>query len=228
MAELADALERFNRKERNLLIRSVLGHKEAPLQLSEPFRQTLAVKLNIPALPENTWWATDYHVSWIAGALAVYLSDKAAVAHGRPNPESNSRRLVEGNQEDIDLLIAAGQHLIMVEAKAYGAWSAAQVASKLQRLDLLLAYYDQIKHGNRPVHFHLVLMSPRQPQHLPRKLKEAMPARLSQLWPDLPWIPLKLETSVLEVTRCQPDGKSSAAGDHWRVVTKEHEPVEES
>lgn len=226
MTELADALERFNRKERNLLIRSILGHREAHLELSEPFRQTLASKLNIPALPKSTWWATDYHVSWIAGALAVHLNDKAALAQGRPNPELNSRRLVEGNQEDIDLLIAAEQHLIMVEAKAYGAWSATQLASKLQRLDLLLAYYDQIKYGNRPIHFHLVLMSPRQPQHLPHKLKEAMPARLRQLWPNLPWIPLKLETSVLEVTRCQPEGKSSAGGDHWRVVTKEHQPTE--
>ncbi len=45
MTELAEALERFSRKKRNLLIRSVLGHRETPLELSERFRQTLASKL---------------------------------------------------------------------------------------------------------------------------------------------------------------------------------------
>ena len=216
MTELATALEHFNRKERNLLVRSILGHWETPLQLSEEFRRTVASELNISILPETAWWATDYHMSWLAGALAVYLNDEPALAHGRPNPASNNRRLVEGNQEDIDLLIAAGQHLIMVEAKAYGSWSNKQVASKLERLDLLLAYYDEIRRLGGPIHFHLVLMSP----HRPQKLKEILPARLSQRWPVLSWIPLKLETSVLEVTRCLPDGKSSAEGDHWRVVTR--------
>jgi len=127
MIELAKALERFNRKERNLLIRSVLGHGETPLQLSQAFRQTLASKLNIAALPETAWWATDYHVSWIAGALAVHLDKNSASELVRPNLELSGRYLIEDNQEDIDLLIAAGQHLIMVEAKAYGAWSAKQV-----------------------------------------------------------------------------------------------------
>jgi hypothetical protein len=130
---------------RNLLVRSVLGHAERPLQLSAPFRHDLASVLNILSLLETAWWATDYHTSWVAGALAVYLHDKGPLANGRPNPDCNGRRLVEGNQEDIDLLIAVGQHLIMVEAKACGAWSNKQVRSKLQCLDLLLAYYDQIR-----------------------------------------------------------------------------------
>ncbi len=218
MTKLAEALERFNRKERNLLIRSVLGHDETPLRLSKTFRQVLASKLNISDLPEDTWWATDFHVSWIAGALAIYLNDRAALTQGRPNLEANGRRLVEGNQEDVDLLIATGSHLIMIEAKAFGAWSAKQVVSKLQRLDLLLAYYDQIRQDSAAVHFHLVLMSPREPQILPQKLKKDMPVRLGELWPKLPWIPLELGKSVLEVTRCQADGKSSAHGDHWCVI----------
>lgn len=128
---LADAFERFNRKERNLLIRSVLGYQAKPLQLSQQFRQIVALELKIPELPETAWWATDYHMSWMAGALAVYLNDEPALAHGRPNLEISGRHLVEGNQEDIDLLIAAGQHVIMVEAKAYGSWSVEQVVSKL-------------------------------------------------------------------------------------------------
>ena len=218
LTELAAALERFNRKERNLLIRSVLGHGETPLQLSEAFRQLLASTLNIPELPKTTWWATDYHASWIAGAIAIYMDDKVALEIGRPNPEFKGRRLVEGNQEDIDLLVAVGQHLIMIEAKAYGAWNAKQIVSKLRRIDLLLAYYEQVKQQDAPIHFHFLLMSPRKPCLLPDKLKKDMPARVGRLWPQLPWIQLKLETSVLEVTRCEPDGTSSAHGNHWCVV----------
>ncbi len=218
MTELAKALERFNRKERNLLVRSVLGHAERPLQLSAPFRHDLASVLNIPTLSETAWWATDYHMSWMADALAVYLNDKCPLAKARPNPECNGRRLVEGNQEDIDLLIAVGQHLIMVEAKAYGAWSNRQVKSKLQRLDLLLAYYDQIKRPEHAVDFHLVLMSPQRPQ----KLTKPLPKRLNQLWPEpeLPWLQLKLETSVCKVTRCQLNGTPAADGDYWRVLNR--------
>lgn len=123
MDQLAQALERFNRKERNLLIRAALGHQEMPLQLSVGFRERVASALGIAPLPDHAWWATDYHISWIAGALATYLDDTAALTSGRPNPivETTQRRLIEGNQEDIDLLIAAGQNLIMIEAKAYGA-----------------------------------------------------------------------------------------------------------
>src|SRR4051794_17232763 len=75
----------------------------------------------------------------------------------------------------------------------------------------LLAYYDQIKRPELAVDFHLVLMSPQRPQ----KLTKPLPKRLNQLWPgpELPWLQLKLETSVYEVTRCQPNGKSAADGD---------------
>jgi len=70
---LADALELFNRKERNLLVRLALGHKERPLRLSDSFRgdvqRELAIQHEIPA---ETWWSTDFHFSWLAGALKVH------------------------------------------------------------------------------------------------------------------------------------------------------------
>jgi hypothetical protein len=47
------------------------------------------------------------------------------------------RRLVEGNHEDADLIIASDSDLIIVEVKAYGAWSNKQMRSKLARLELL-------------------------------------------------------------------------------------------
>lgn len=80
---LSAALERFNRKERNLLVRAILGHEEKPLQLTGSFRNRVAGALdNFAGIPEDAWWATDYHISWLAGALAILEKDEAAVYRG--------------------------------------------------------------------------------------------------------------------------------------------------
>jgi hypothetical protein len=218
MTLLAQALERFNRKERNLLVRDALGHQETPLKLSTHFRKRVASALGIASLPEDAWWATDYHINWLAGALATYLDDATALTSGRANPVDNEteRRLVEGNQEDIDLLIAAGQDLIMVEAKAYGTWSNVQMASKIARLNLLYAYYAQIaRPEEHPIRFHILLTSPTRPQRL-----ASNPPSWTGIGLELPWIPLRLDPaiSVLEVTRCHDNGLSAADGGHWQVV----------
>ena len=47
MNELADVLKRFNRKERNLLVRAVLGDEQKPLRLVESFRRAVAQELKI-------------------------------------------------------------------------------------------------------------------------------------------------------------------------------------
>ena len=217
MGGLAEVLERFNRKERHLLIRDALGHKGVPLRLSEDFRQRMAEKLGIASgVPEGAWWATDYHIGWLAGALTAYVEGEDEALKARPNPLFHGRRLVEGNQEDVDLVFAWGTDLVMIEAKAYGAFSNKQMESKLQRLDLLHAHYAGLPHAvERPIRFHLLLISPRPPQ------------KLDVVWPkwgyrgtDIPWIELKLDASapVLTVTRCNPAGQSTAEGDHWRVA----------
>ncbi|WP_238384332.1 hypothetical protein [Teichococcus vastitatis] len=216
VSTLADVLERFNRKERNLLIRDALGHKNAPLRLGADFRRRVAEKLDITSgIPEVAWWATDYHIGWLAGALTLYMKGETALNKPQPNELLEGRRLVEGNQEDIDLLIAWDDELVMIEAKAYGAFGNAQIASKLARLDLLHKHYLSLHSDNaRPVRFHLLLTSPRPPQ------------KLAAAWPSwgcrgtgVPWIPLEMEASlpVLTVTRCNLSGKSSAGGDHWKT-----------
>ena len=64
MLSLVDALDSFNRKERNLLIREMLA-KEGRLPLSKFFRDKVAKKLDF-LIPEDAWWATDYHIGWPA------------------------------------------------------------------------------------------------------------------------------------------------------------------
>lgn len=222
MGELALALERFNRKERNLLVRAALGHSPTtPLQLSDKFRKDVeraindvekAIKIEIRP---DAWWATDYHFSWLAGAFALYLQGESALKKWYKNPETCRRKVVEGNQEDIDLVIATGCDLILIEAKAYGWFSNAQMKSKVERLKLLHTFYtDRMPSEDRSVRFHLVLLSPREPRQLTTEWPEwacpgGKPAYIE--------LPLSI-ADVLHVTRCDDAGISSNAGSHWRLV----------
>jgi hypothetical protein len=171
---LADALELFNRKERNLLVRLALGHKEKRLRLSDSFRSEVGRELAIE-IPGEAWWATDFHFSWLAGALKVHAQGQEEALKPEENLQLGARHLVEGNQEDVDLVIATGGHLIMIEAKAYDAWSNSQMASKIERLNLLDQYYTTLPRTSEPpVQFHFLLISP------------TAPKRLSANWP--PWV----------------------------------------
>jgi hypothetical protein len=209
MDRLAETLERFNRKERHLLVRAALGHKDTPLTLSAGFRELVAKKLGGKmCIPEDAWWATDYHLSWIAGALAIYAR-AGSLEEPRPNPPSEGgRQLVEGNQEDIDLIIAFKNQIILIEAKAYGEFGHEQLSSKLARLELL-------HHNEQRIKFHFILISP------------APPPNLALKWPKwafcgegTPWIQLDLDptNSVLRVTRCDEAGRGSACGKWWRII----------
>jgi len=206
------------------LVRAILGHKEQPLRLSKGFRGKVAEALDIDAIDENAWWATDYHYDWLAGALAVHVEGDGAVQKPRLNRSSQGssdppkqRHLVEGNQEDTDLIIASGSDLILVEAKAFGAWGNAQMTSKLARLELLQKELSAITGKVRPdseIRLHLLLISPREP----KKLKA---------WPDwlkregrIPWIKLDLSSGdqpILDVSRCDENGKKKVSTDYWRI-----------
>jgi hypothetical protein len=219
--ELWKALEAFDRKERNLLIRFALGMKSERPALSETFCDKVEKKLGIQPTSRAWWWATDYHISWIAGALCVYRNGIGEALKPQPNiprQMGDLPHLVEGNQEDIDLVVVAGEHLIMIEAKGYGAWSKRQMSSKLERLELLHSYYLSLGLENhRPISFHLLVTSPSEPKSL------------VPMWPSwackegqVPWIRLDLADRDLlfAVTRCEEDGQVTAAGNHWRVVDK--------
>jgi len=51
------------------------------MELSEEFRTTVAHALQLPPIPSDVWWATDYHIAWLADALAVY-GVKTWLIHG--------------------------------------------------------------------------------------------------------------------------------------------------
>jgi|SRR5665213_3382288 len=222
MSSLADVLLRFNRKERNLLIRAVLGDEQEPLQLSEAFRRAIAQQLpvlKVEIIPEEAWWSTDYHISWLAGALAYYTEGKDCLKNARHNPSTGPDcELIERNQEDIDLVIASGRDLILVEAKAYGKWDVDQLQSKLDRFDLLRGEYDQIAaHAaiDTQVQMHFLLMSPVEPKEIKVDWR-----RFKRTDSPIPWIRLNLPKSepILEVSRCNEKGKKSDQGGYWQIV----------
>ncbi len=213
---LPDALERFNRKERNLLIRHVLGDINRPPSLGPEFCQAVSEKLNLhPPLSTEAWWATDFHISWLAGAVAIFLA-----AEEQPNLfnnlENSKSKLIEGNQEDIDLVIATEDHLILIEAKTYGAFEEEQLKSKLDRLNLLYEFSRPLagKRG-RGIHFRLLLTSAKEPEAPIVNVGWPPWACEGSVLPSkIPWIQLPLPAR-LEVTRCNDDGSECASGRFW-------------
>ena len=120
MATLAETLERFNRKERHWLIRDAVGAVASKLDGSFLQRVEQVVRLRDPGfqIDPAAWWAIDYHLDWLVAALHT-------LEHGERSarkPQPNERRLVRGSQQDIDLVIASGRSLVLVEAKGVGSW----------------------------------------------------------------------------------------------------------
>ena len=120
---LVQALERFNRKERYWLIQAALG--PAARHLDAAFRDGLQAATGVE-VPADAWWAMDYHLDWGVGAMAML----SGPSNGR-GPHANAERLVEGTQEDIDLVVAFGETLILIEAKGESSWSNAQFHSRV-------------------------------------------------------------------------------------------------
>lgn len=203
---LVEALEQFNRKERYWLIQSALG---APgRQLDAAFRARLQAAIGV-AVPADAWWAMDYHLDWLVGAMAMLSRPECAY-----EPQQNAERLVEGNQEDMDLVVAFGDTLILVEAKGETSWSNGQFRSKVERLEALRA-------ANlipASLQVFVVLMSPGGADGLVPAAGGAWPAWLC---PDgrLRHVVLDMPTEFLKVTRWSAeDGRPSPDGRHWRVV----------
>ncbi len=226
MQKLAQVLAQFNRKERNLLVRAIQGDEEKPLELAGAFVCDLIRVLSPRGTRrENPWWATDYHISWLAGALAYYTEGDACLKSARCNRSSTrsvkdkeiESRLIEGNQEDIDLVIASGLDLILIEAKAYGSWDNEQLQSKFDRLDLLFREYQDIAGKAKiaeqdRVKFHFLLMSPRESKNITAERPKWMGEKLL-------WIKLQLPPRrVLEATRCDKNGKTSQNDDYWHII----------
>lgn len=211
---LVKALRQFNRKERYWLIRNALGPGSG--QLGEDFRYAIGALLGIQ-IPEDAWWAMDYHLDWLVGALAL-KRDSRMIGKAQPNPDT----LVQGNQEDIDLVVAFGNTLILIEAKGDTSWSNTQLNSKVPRLENILGEVGADPSSLNHLSVYFILMSPKESEQLKRKPDQPWPVWMLKDGKPM-WIPMRmaeagLEPAFLRVVRCKDaDGLVGKEGSHWKI-----------
>lgn len=205
MPGLVEALKRFNRKERYWLLRNALGadFERLDKQFMEQLGRTVGV-----SIPEDSWWAMDYHLDWLIGALHL-------LGGGQKNaPQHNTSKSVQGTQEDIDLIVAFESTLILVEAKADTSWSNSQLNSKVDRLSQIVS--DQ---APQSVLFKFVLMSPKKSEKLERI--GGWPAWMQGGNGHPMFMRLEMEGGDLgfsKVVRCDENGKPLKEGKYWVVA----------
>jgi len=206
---LAQILEKFNRKERNLLIRDILGCPGEVLRLSDDFCKRLESAVGIPIeYLKSAWWATDFHFDWLVGALLTFVMGRNA------EKPRNCFDLVQGNQEDLDLVIAAYEptadtrhHLILIETKAYSYFSPKQRDRKVSRSDRLYEFYEELKSESRhKICFYYGHFSAEPREYFPG------PKNIPQFH-----LELTLPGDRLAVMRCDEDGTRDANGGHLRI-----------
>ena len=112
MEHLIECLKSFNSKERFFLLGHVFDNPA--FLISSKFRRELEGKLDI-IISEDAFAAMDYHLDWLYASL-IWAEDYEK--KGEPYLKND---IIEGNQEDIDFIIAFDDesisHLIFVEAK---------------------------------------------------------------------------------------------------------------
>jgi hypothetical protein len=223
MDPLANILERFNRKERNLLIRDILGDPGTLPRLASDFCERLAKTVAITKESlESAWWATDYHFDWLAGALLTFMKGETQ------NPQENGSGLVKGNQEDVDLVVVVHvpaaktpHHLIMIEAKGYGHFTNEQYENKIARLEKLYAFYRKLEEESpRKITFHYVLYSPTSPPNLvPKRLPWQSNVGTGSEHVHLMFtLPKPAGSSILAVKRCNDKAVPDKEGSFWRCI----------
>lgn len=220
-----DTLERFNRKERNLLIRTVLGHsQDARIPLSRKFCDDLTGVLELRETnPADVRWWTDYHLNWLVAALRIF-GDEAAV--GMPQIRNSD---IESNLEDLDLLVGIERperYLIAIEAKnrRFNIEDRIQLKRKLNRLDPLRRGFADIEIG-----LHFMLMTPPScDPNMDKGLKEELKG-----WPwvykheRIPWLPLMhcdAEQPLRLECSCFGPDRRDGMKDHWRCTPERHRP----
>lgn len=207
MSDLIGLLDSFNSKERFFLVRQALGKFE----LTSDFRQELGKAIDL-TIPDGAFAAMDYHLDWLVAALH---------AHERGGADGifdDQQGLVEGNQEDVDLLVAfkdgGRYHLVLVETKAATGWTNKQMNSKADRLRQIFGPAGN-RHGE--VEPHLCLLSPRRPEKL--KTTE-WPTWMLKDDGSYFWLELKVDERRKMVTRCDVAGHRSAEGTHFMITVR--------
>lgn len=154
---LIEALRAFNRKERYWVVRNALGKPDEQLRLSEHFRDSFHPALGI-RVPEYAWWALDYHIDWLFGALFSLCEPPRTEGSNRVDDQA----LLTGTQQDFDFVVAFDRTLILIEAKGVGGPNKKQEKSKKDRLAVMAPFL-----ASAGVKMHFCTMSPVKPEEGP-------------------------------------------------------------
>ena len=206
-SDLIALLRSFNRKERQILLSEVLRREEGEVvfSLDAGFRKRLGGKIGV-TVPADAYVAMDYHLDWLAMALHL------AATPDLPERIRNVG-LFEGNQQDVDLLVAFeaadGAHLALIEAKGVTRWDKRQLASKARRLRRIFGDGP----GSDLATPHFVLMSPKRPARLDTSGWPGWMRRDGKPH----WLELPLPGGLRKATRCDDSGNDAAEGGYLRL-----------
>ena len=214
--DLIKLLKCFNRKERFFLVGAVLDNCE--FRLSPCFRGDLQCAVGLKEeIPECAFAAMDYHLDWVAAALA-----KSAGGEGKKtflNRTNGNRQLVKGNQEDVDFLVAfrgnsGTTEIVFLEAKAYSAWDYKQLRSKAERLKLIFGKDGKKQQGVRP-RFCMVGNTPPDAE----KLAVYPTWWMQRGATEFNFLKLQLPKDRIKVTRWDAcNSRASRYGEHFRIT----------
>lgn len=217
MSELIDFLQSFNRKERFVVLRNVLGIESEMVLLNNEFRTKLQESLGgDPTVPDRVFVAMDYHLDWIE--IALFRAANPDISLGRPFPNPSASE-INSNQQDTDLLVAFDTsvngrnltYLVLVEAKAFTGWNNKQMRSKVDRLRTIFGEDDGLNYSDIALP-RLVLMSPNPAQGIDHT---NWPSWMKPNGEPM-WLTYGLPSRV-KITRCMDDGTKSAEGESLRL-----------
>lgn len=157
MSDFTDLLARFNRKERNIVIKNIIAKEN--LVISPKFLDSLKHSLGLE-IPGNPFFAIDYHLDWLAVCtwLLEHNIDVENFDSGSfPGDDPERKYFITSNQADVDLLLAfelgERHHAILCEAKLDTPWKAKQVKTKIERIQY-------ISNISKKVTFHYIALYP--------------------------------------------------------------------
>jgi len=207
---LLEKLRSFNSKERFFMVGYILGNPD--FKPSQTFVEEIENILNLK-FPKELFTAMDYHIDWLYASLHLAFNNDSFGIH--PNDD----RLIKGQQEDIDFLIAFLQndccHIVLIEAKGTMAWRNKQMRSKATRLGGIFGQEGDKWSGVIP---HFLILSPKKSKNL----------NISD-WPswmtlggEVPWGKLSVPNGLRKVTRCDEYGYANKDGEFWKLELRKN------
>jgi len=207
MPTVIENLEKFNRKERFFLVGKALGNPKFILDPS--FRKALESKFKL-TIPADAFVAMDYHLNWIYAACALAFEQPY-----KDRIYNNVDRIVDGTQEDVDLIVAYQDrsgvyNLIMLEAKGVTYFSNGQFIHKVGRLKHI--FRDDGKRWPQVAPY-FGLVSPKESKRLKY---EICPSWL-KIEGKIPWFEMEITPARLAVYGCNIQGKRDKNRNYWSV-----------